>query len=695
MSSLAAPVDRVRDPLSPRAIDLPTEVPLDPDADLAQLDDAKILAAPDDPELWPAWRAALDRWREDAHRRHRYTGRLYELAADAWTATCYSVALLWLWDERLYDHETGEFTARSFLDAAHEDFGGFDAVVLWHAFPVIGIDPRNQFDYYRSVPGLTELIDELHSHGVRVFLDYNPWDVGTRREPHSDAVEVAELARELRVDGVFLDTLKQGEPELVAALHAVSPALALEGESRLALAGVEDHALSWAQWFADSRAPGVLRAHLYERRHMMHHIRRWNRDHSEELQSAWVNGAGILVWENVFGAWVGWNDRDRSTLRTMLLVQRALSDHFVRGGWTPLADPAEEAVADGVYGSRFDHRGSSVWTLVNRAHTTFEGDAVVTENGAAEGRSPDTWFDLSTGERLGGVSWAGRTRVTVRVPARGVAAVLRVTPGAEPPGLAELLTAAAAERRRSSTNIRFPERRTRRIEVVPAPVSEVPTGMAAVRPGRRELVLIHRRRETGLYDGAPYVEEWKPLPPRLHDARRVIRTVSLTPIAVQRLEVSNTEYLEFVRATGYRPIVGHRFLRHWVDGAPVAGTEDEPVTYVDLADARAYAAWRGARLPTEGEWHAAAQDEVLERRQPLVWNWTESEHTDGRTRFVMIKGGSWFRAQGSDWYLDGGPQPAEVTVKLLLLGAGLARSECIGFRCAADLDTGTGTGGVR
>ena len=73
------------------------------------------------------------------------------------------------------------------LDEAEREFGGFDGVVLWHAYPVIGIDERNQFDFYRDVPGLRELVADLRGRGVRVFVDYNPWDTGTRREPVDDA----------------------------------------------------------------------------------------------------------------------------------------------------------------------------------------------------------------------------------------------------------------------------------------------------------------------------------------------------------------------------------------------------------------------------------------------------------------------------------------------------------------------------
>ena len=79
----------------------------------------------------------------------------------------------------------------------------------------------------------------------------------------------------------------------------------LEGEGALPLANVHDYLMSWAQWFPDSYVPGVLRNKWFERRHMQHQINRWDRDHTSELHRAWMNGSGMMIWENVFGSWVG------------------------------------------------------------------------------------------------------------------------------------------------------------------------------------------------------------------------------------------------------------------------------------------------------------------------------------------------------------------------------------------------------
>ena len=111
----------------------------------------------------------------------------------------------------------------------------------------------------------------------------------------ADPDAVVALVERLGADGVFLDSSKEGSAEVRAGLDALRPGLSMEGESRLPLARVHDHTMSWAQWFADSPVPGVLRATWFERRHVLHHTRRWNHSHLDELQSAWLNGSGVLA----------------------------------------------------------------------------------------------------------------------------------------------------------------------------------------------------------------------------------------------------------------------------------------------------------------------------------------------------------------------------------------------------------------
>ncbi|MEI3845624.1 MULTISPECIES: SUMF1/EgtB/PvdO family nonheme iron enzyme [Microbacterium] len=643
------------DPLVPRDIDRPSPVdvtrPLDEEASLA-MDEAKIFAAPADPAERPAWRRRLHEWREDSRRRHAYRGERYAHPDARWAAGCSTVAQVWLWDELLFDFTAQRFTPERLVEDARERFGGLDAVVLWHAYPVIGIDQRNQWDFYRDVPGLTDLVEDLHRAGLRVFVDYNPWDTGTRRG-RDDATELAALVADLGADGVFLDTLKKADPELVARLDEARPGIVLEGESKLAVARIEDHAASWAQFFADSDVPGVLRAHWYERRHMQHHIRRWHRDHSEELQSAWLNGVGVMVWEVVFGVWVGWSARDSATVRRMVRIQRAARELLIEGDWTPLAPLADAAEEAGVYASLWERGGVRLWTVVNRGDHEWTGPLL-----------------------------SGASSPVVTVPGRGIAAVAEADDESPDwwPGLARAIAEADHDR---DDDARFPHRPARRIAPPalprdddapdPGPGVDLPEGPYA-------LTVRYRARETGMYQGAPYVDEWKPLPPRLHDARTLQREGLLAGrVRVAATEVTAGEFRRFVEESGYRPLVPTRF-------AGDEGDPDAPAVLVDLEDARAYCAWRGGRLPTEDEWQLAADDPGFRRSEPAVWNWTESEHSDGRTRFVMLKGGSDRGATGSDWYVEQGRQSADYAVKLLRPGLGLGRSTAIGFRCAWDLD---------
>jgi formylglycine-generating enzyme required for sulfatase activity len=83
--------------------------------------------------------------------------------------------------------------------------------------------------------------------------------------------------------------------------------------------------------------------------------------------------------------------------------------------------------------------------------------------------------------------------------------------------------------------------------------------------------------------------------------------VTVKPFAIDRTEVTNAEYDEFVKETGQKPPA------NWDGNRPKAGEEQMPVTDVSYDDAVAFATWRSRRdgvlyrLPTEDEWEYAAR----------------------------------------------------------------------------------------
>ncbi len=77
--------------------------------------------------------------------------------------------------------------------------------------------------------------------------------------------------------------------------------------------------------------------------------------------------------------------------------------------------------------------------------------------------------------------------------------------------------------------------------------------------------------------------------------------IDLKGYSIDRTEVSEADYLNFVRATG------HRQPPHWQHGAYKVGTANHPITFVDWYDANDYCRWLDKRLPTEAEWEKAAR----------------------------------------------------------------------------------------
>lgn len=123
--------------------------------------------------------------------------------------------------------------------------------------------------------------------------------------------------------------------------------------------------------------------------------------------------------------------------------------------------------------------------------------------------------------------------------------------------------------------------------------------------------------------------------------------VQVPPFKMDRTEVTNAEFQEFMKTGNYKPVSTEKYLAHWVNGAPVKGQEKMPVRFVNLDDVKAFVAWRSKRdsvtyrLPTEAEWEFAARNGSKESPYPwgdkfdpkcAVIDQTESEPTAVGTR---------------------------------------------------------------
>ncbi|MFW5657991.1 MAG: formylglycine-generating enzyme family protein [Bacteroidota bacterium] len=192
---------------------------------------------------------------------------------------------------------------------------------------------------------------------------------------------------------------------------------------------------------------------------------------------------------------------------------------------------------------------------------------------------------------------------------------------------------------------------------------------------------------------------------------------------MDKFPVTNEQFFQFLLETRYKPKDPVNFLKHWENGMYPDGQGNYPVVWISIEDAKAYATWAGKRLPTEVEWQYAAQGTTSNRwpwgeefhatkcnngfGQPTpvdafpkgesvfgvadlvgnIWQLTSNIYDNGTNRFVMIRGGSFYKVNDKKNYLvTGGPRAVDEREIMLLVSPGFNRSPSVGFRCVQDAE---------
>jgi len=666
------------------------------------------------PNMHERWLKDLQHWRAERRIRTAYDPARYELPAFRWTQSSFIQPQIMVHDRYFYDPVAGRYTVDRYLDDLNSRYGGIDAVLVWSTYPNMGIDDRNQLEMVESMPGgvegVRQMVADFHRRGVRVLFPMMMWDEGTHQPSANWPDAIAALMKQIGADGVNGDT-QDGVPlGFSLAADKIDHPLVFEPEG-----GPSDEALTWnvMTWgqYSFPFAPMVDRYKWLETRHMVNISDRWNLDKTSDLQFAFFNGVGWESWENVWGIWNGINPRDAEATRRVAALERGVAPFLVSPEW----EPHYPMHNYGVYSSRWPLQHETVWTVVNR------------NNYDVDGREMDIpltpgmrYFDLYHGKELKPDLEGQSAVLSFDLEANGYGAIL-ATPNEPSDQIRALMQRMAAMTAKPiAAYSHQPQVLTQSIvEILPTQAAaEAPEGMVRIPGGAFVFKVQGTEIEGSANPGVDVQYPWEDSPRRFHEKEMLV-----APYFIDKFPVTNAQFKQFLDATHYAPTDRINFLRDWKDGSFPKGWDNRPVTWVSLEDARSYAKWAGKRLPHEWEWQLAAQgrdgliypwgnvwqptnvplpDMSRTMRGPdavdahpqgaspygvmdmvgNVWQWTE-EFVDEHTRAAILRGGEYYRPQGSLWYFPEALRNDEHS-KLLLMAPGYDRSGGVGFRCVRD-----------
>jgi len=666
-------------------------------------------------DAFRTWIEDVKHWRRERLIRLGYNGSEYERPELKWTHSSFIQPQMMIEDRYFYDPVAGRYTVDRYLDDLERRYGGIDSVLIWHTYPNIGIDNRNQYDLLHDMPGgvegLKQMINDFHRRGVRVLFPVMLWDQGTRDVGIRNWEATAKAMAEIGADGINGDTLDGIPRAFRTASDQTGHPIALEPEGGPADEALQWNNLTWGYWKYPF-VPMISRYKWLEPRHMVNVCDRWNRDKTDNLQYAFFNGVGYESWENIWGIWNQITPRDAEALRRVAKIERAFAPLFTSPNW----EPHTPTLRYGVFASKFPGRSQTLWTFINRNEYAVEGPQITIPY-ASQMPFYDVWHGTELHPELSG----SPVTLSFKIEAHGFGAIL-ATDGAPAAGDTEKLLSEMHEHSRTPLATLSHEWRFLPQQLVgiasTKPANSLPPGMVKIPEADFDFRSAGIMIEGGNDVGVDVQYPWEDAPRRYHQ-----HTVHIKSFYIDKYPVTNSDFKKFMDATHYHPRDDHNFLRDWKNGAFPDGWGNKPVAWVSLEDARAYASRAGKRLPHEWEWQYAAQgtdgriypwgnewnpaavrapdkrrdmgapadvDAYPQGASPFgvmdlvgnVWQWTD-EFVDEHTRAGILKGGSFYQPEGSMWYF---PQAYKLTEhgKYLLMAPSKDRSGTVGFRCVVD-----------
>jgi formylglycine-generating enzyme required for sulfatase activity len=681
------------------------------------------------------------------------------------------------WSTEYYNYQDSKFHFNEYLDKGKRLYGGDDFLAIWPTWPTLGLDQRNQFDLFRDLPGgllkIKSMADQLRSKGTKLFVCYNPWDESTRGENHFEGI--TNLIAGTSAEGVVLDTKGESSKELQQAADKVKSGVIMYSEGMAVpkdMTGIVSGRVHNALYY-----PPMLNLNkLIKPAFAIFRVAEiFKEPIQREFATAFFNGYGteLNIMEPGRPNWV---DDELKYLGRTSRILRENTSSFTASDFRPLIETA----AENIWVNAWTNPEKTIYTIYSVIPEGFN-DLLFKVTPKESFHFVDIWHHrLLSPKKLNEDWWieaetnsfhkkylgtnnegevdciaqfknqilANRNGDLLTISAGNAGTEIRVWAGAPSydqkplnlkPGLSQISLIKNFGTYEGDFVIQLMNNGILLDETIvtlnPSEARRISkpekTNLAKTNPS--EMVIIPAG--TFRYQST-HGDDFIPYPKQDEDS-----VFSMPSYWMDKFPVTNEQFYQFIKSSGYQPKDTVNYLKHWVNHNVPAGLEKYPVINVSYEDAKEYAEWAGKRLPTELEWQYAAQtsdgnewpwkqvtpvkrkEEVITQTLTVssiegidstlcntgngsiypvgkypkganryglqdltgcVWQLTNDLYQCGNYQYIMLKGGSYFKPSSSWWYVQSGPRELYYKQFLLRVSQGFERNATVGFRCVKD-----------
>jgi len=312
-------------------------------------------------------------WKE--YTRSRYDLRKYFRPKNTWIKKNYIMHFTFAYGKESFNYGKTKFNIKKIIKEGKE-FGGYDSLIFWHQYPRLGLDNTNQWDLYKYLPeeykSIKKIVNECHKNGIKFFIPFKPWDVRSNESLDHHAKSLENFITKTNIDGFFLDTMSS-LPESFLRIQKKFPSFefASEGTPK-EQRQIEQLTSSWDQIGDIRRNYKVeVEANLFRfvfPEHPLNLVSRWSvgSDKDSIIKRAAFNGTGLVIWQDVFGCWLPFSQKQKQLIKKLKNVFSKFHDIIFGSNSIPLIDTLSKGLICNQFSNDSNQKIFAIYNFTNK-----------------------------------------------------------------------------------------------------------------------------------------------------------------------------------------------------------------------------------------------------------------------------------------------------------------------------------------